>query len=229
MEDGPFNILFKKNLPNILEDIFFYLEYDSFKNCMEVCNIWRELLQSPRFMKKAKSVFSWRIQHDGMDLCFASRAGNIEKVKRIVLCKMVSVDFKYVIYSGTALFEAASNGRTDIVQLLLPYWDLHHYSDDETGWAPLHEATALNHKNVVELLLERGSDPNRSTIKGWTPLHLASRRGEEEMVKLLLRKGANPTKHNSIGENPFHLAKKRGHKKVAKMLQRVGGKNKYFE
>ena len=217
MDNIPFNILLKRNLPHILEEIFFNLDYDSFKNCMEVCGTWRGLLQSPKYMKRAKSVFWWKIKNDGIDLCNASRVGNIERVKRIVSCKMVNVDF-ICKYKGTPLCEAALSGDRNVVQLLL-----NNGADpnkvDGFEWTPLHHATYRGNRNVVEVLLERGSDPDSSTINGSTPLHLALKYGDEEMVKLLLQKGASPKKQNYWGGTPIHLAQERGFKKVVRMLQ----------
>ena len=44
----------------------------------------------------------------------------------------------------------------------------------EHGWTPLHEAAHKGHTDVVQLLLERGAEPNMTTTDlGNTPLMLA--------------------------------------------------------
>ena len=52
-----FDMLFTKYVPHILENIFFSLDCESYKTCLEVSNTWRELLTSKSYKKKAKSVF----------------------------------------------------------------------------------------------------------------------------------------------------------------------------
>ena len=56
---GPchFEILFTKNVPHIFEGIFFLLDYESYKNCLDVSKKWRELLTSESFKRKGKIVF----------------------------------------------------------------------------------------------------------------------------------------------------------------------------
>ena len=49
--------LFPRNVPHIIEKIFFYLDYESYKKCHEVNSTWFELLTSDSYQKKAKAVF----------------------------------------------------------------------------------------------------------------------------------------------------------------------------
>ena len=53
--------LFSKNLPHLLEKIFFSLDYESYKRCLEVSVVWRNLLTSDSFKKRGKSVFCTEI------------------------------------------------------------------------------------------------------------------------------------------------------------------------
>lgn len=62
-----FDLLFNKNVPHILEKIFFNLEdYDSFMACLDVSKAWRGLFSSELFKKRAKYLlykkigFKWR-------------------------------------------------------------------------------------------------------------------------------------------------------------------------
>ena len=48
-----FDLLLSKSVPHVLEKIFFSLDYESFKNCQEVCNGWKKSLTSERFQRKA--------------------------------------------------------------------------------------------------------------------------------------------------------------------------------
>ena len=47
-----FEYLFRRNVPHILEKIFFSLNYDSFKTCSEVCRAWNELMRSDSYEER---------------------------------------------------------------------------------------------------------------------------------------------------------------------------------
>ena len=57
-----------KCFPHILENIFFSLDYESFKNCLEVSNGWKCVLTSMRYQTVGKSVFKREILKDGAKL-----------------------------------------------------------------------------------------------------------------------------------------------------------------
>jgi len=48
----------------------------------------------------------------------------------------------------------------------------------------------MGHVDIVSFLLQRGCDPNATTIRGETSLHLAARGNQTDVIKLLLRSGA---------------------------------------
>ena len=48
----------------VLEKIFFYLDYESFKSCLEVSKAWHELLTSELSIKKGKDVYHDAILED---------------------------------------------------------------------------------------------------------------------------------------------------------------------
>ena len=55
---------------------------------------------------------------------------------------------------------------------------------------PLHVASFLGHKDIVELLLREGANPNKQTTRGETALHLATRGDQHDIMEVLLNKGA---------------------------------------
>ena len=97
-------------------------------------------------------------------------------------------------------------------------------ADQRTGETPLHsslarsgdDVPAADRHAVVQLLLERGTDPNRPTIPGirslgfWrdvrtrgeTPLHRAAAYAAEETIQLLLHSGADKTIRDANGDSP---------------------------
>ena len=53
MSQSAFGMFFTKNVPHIFEEIFFQLDYESFKTCLDVSKKWRELLTSETFKRRA--------------------------------------------------------------------------------------------------------------------------------------------------------------------------------
>ena len=71
---------------------------------------------------------------------------------------------------------------------------------------------------MVQLLLDRGADPNKANEGGWTPLHEAAQNGHTVVLQLLLDRGADLNKANESGFTPLYTAAFAGHKYVVKLL-----------
>ena len=76
-----FDKLFTKFVPHILEKIFFSMDYESYKNCLEVSKSWNNLFTSESFLRRGKSVFSEDIQKE---LRVAARRGNVDIIRRVL-------------------------------------------------------------------------------------------------------------------------------------------------
>ena len=86
--------------------------------------------------------------------------------------------------------------------------------------ALVHGATANNHNEVVQLLLDEvGCDVNRRDKDGWAPLHYASIWGRPGLAVLLLSRGAEFDRRSTIGDDTaFDIARARFAKLKAKKL-----------
>ena len=73
-------------------------------------------------------------------------------------------------------------------------------------------------KNVAQLLLAAGADPNKQSLGRHTPLHNAARGGHKDVAQLLLDSGADPNKANIYDDTPLHLAVWNDHKDVVQLL-----------
>ena len=108
-----------------------------------------------------------------------------------------------------------------------------HGRDGEVfGWTPLHLAVAAGNKDIVELLLDRGSDIEaRTSPSASTPLHLAIMAAESpdtmEVVKLLLDRGASIEARGTwisdrgfheINMTPLHMAVGQNYPEIATLL-----------
>ena len=90
----------------------------------------------------------------------------------------------------------------------------------EGDWrrTPLCVAAMKGHKEMVQLLLERGAEINVQGDHGLTPLYLASQNNHSDIVKMLLDGGAKPNMSLEDGETPIHTAALKGHKVVVQLL-----------
>ncbi|KAN0130448.1 hypothetical protein V8E53_011711 [Lactarius tabidus] len=83
----------------------------------------------------------------------------------------------------------------------------------------LHAASAMNHLNVVQLLLRHGADINASGMWGRTPLLFASVRGHLEVVRWLLEHGADVNAKDADDDfTSLHLAARGGHFETVRTL-----------
>ena len=99
---------------------------------------------------------------------------------------------------------------------------------------PLCEAAGGGHKEVAELLIERGADVNAWDKRGKTPLHNAAWKGHVEIAKLLITKGADVNAKADKGRTPLDWAEKvndrhsykgkADKKEIADLLRKHGGK-----
>ena len=216
-----FDKLFKINVPHILEKIFFSLDYKSFKNCLEVSNVWNELLTSEAYKKKGKRTFNEEI---GEEMWYATENGNADEVKRLLSGGMVDVNLqKLRVDRGwqTLLGFAVLKGHKEVARLLLDA-GADPNKEDYHGWTPLTFAAFNGYTDMVKLLLNGGADLNKANINGFTPLHCAAAFGLTDVVKLLLQAGADPTVTDFIGRTPLNIATARGQKEIADIINNIG-------
>ena len=199
-----FDIFFTRNVPHILEKIFFALDFESYKKCTEVSNTWNELLSTESFKKRAKSVFKQKISEDERTLLRKSKYGSYradpETVRKLILSGLVDVNVADE-RGWTPLHHAASARNTEVVRILLD-GGADPNKKSKCGDTPLNEAW-WDCLGVVKLLLEAGADPNWNGSDGMAPLHEA---WNTDAVQILLDGGADPNYRDSDGSTPLHTA-----------------------
>ena len=87
----------------------------------------------------------------------------------------------------------------------------------EFDYTPLLFATNYGQRELAEVLLRHGADPN-VWLRGETPLGRAVLMHDDAMVDLLLRGGADPNQVTLNGITPLHRAAMRGHATIARRL-----------
>ena len=83
---------------------------------------------------------------------------------------------------------------------------------------PLHAAVAARNIAIVQLLLDRGADPNARQQVGYTPLMGAAGAGRDDLVSLLLARGADPGLVSEDGKTAAGVALEHGHHAMAEGL-----------
>ena len=115
------------------------------------------------------------------------------------------------------IIQAAGGGNISNVRRLLSSGMLNINFINPNGTTALHQAVFQNHHDIVNLLIERGADPNIGDENVWTPLHWAVERRRMDMVKLLLNRGADPNKMSKKW-TPLHEAVLNGSKSTVQLL-----------
>jgi ankyrin repeat protein len=84
--------------------------------------------------------------------------------------------------------------------------------------APVHAAATQGDVEMMQLLLERGADPNARQQMDYTPLHSSANRGDAETARLLVSRGADARAKTSDGKTPADVARERGFHELASWL-----------
>ena len=130
--------------------------------------------------------------------------------------------------TGPLLIAAAKSGDVNTVRLRLAVVGDIDYKDPAgnhrtaLGWA-----AANGHREVVQLLLEKGANIEAAQSAGATSLYAAAGAGHLEVVKMLLDKGANIEAAQSAGARAagvtsLYVAAWAGHLEVVKLLLEKG-------
>ena len=129
------------------------------------------------------------------------------------------------------LFNAAAAGNVKKVKKLLTAgvpcdWQIP--SGYYSGYTPLLLAAANGHREVVDLLLTKGSQGyrvNQALVVGGvyrTPLLIAVEYGRIDVVELLLSKGADLNQAQERGGTPLYIAAQDGHHAIVELLLSKG-------
>ncbi|MBQ6143577.1 MAG: ankyrin repeat domain-containing protein [Clostridia bacterium] len=87
---------------------------------------------------------------------------------------------------------------------------------------PLQWAARRGYREIVNLSLDLGADPNIRDNYGDTPLHMAARGEHEEIVNLLLDHGADPNIKNRLLDTPLHDAVREENREIVELLLNHG-------
>ena len=120
------------------------------------------------------------------------------------------------------LREAAKTDDKDEVRRLLSIGMVDVNCIDQFDLPPLHIAALKGHKEIAQILIQSGADPNlvdSSRVSQCdTPLLMAVYKRKKEMAKLLIESGADVNMYNELGYTPLHGAAEKGKKEIVQLL-----------
>ncbi|MFC5523364.1 ankyrin repeat domain-containing protein [Polaromonas jejuensis] len=79
---------------------------------------------------------------------------------------------------------------------------------NKTGWTPLHYAASAGQTDIIALLLDNSAYIDAESPNGTTPLMMAAMYGTPEAVKRLLQEGADPQLKNQQGMTALQFAQR---------------------
>ncbi|KAG7389754.1 hypothetical protein PHYPSEUDO_009674 [Phytophthora pseudosyringae] len=123
-------------------------------------------------------------------------------------------------FGNTPLHNAARTGSQGCVSHLLKAGAKYSIKN-VNGSIPLHHACYSEKPNVevVQLLVEAGSDVNALDEQGYSPLLVAAKKNQTEAIDFLRKHGADTTLKNSFGENALHFAELRNNTNAIQLLE----------
>ena len=214
-----FDSLLQRNVPHIIEMIFLTLDYDSFKECLDVNATWRNQISSAFLRRNGELLCYKGIFEDERKLLKAADLGLDCHVEIFLDYGMIDVNASDHI-GNTSLHFAMRNGDKKVVKILL---DRGARSIERLdGEQPLHIAASMGQADLVNIFLDSGADINSAYDWGTTALHLAVSRIQRDVVKVLLNRGADPNRLNKQRKSPLHLAVQNSCKEITKMLLKKG-------
>ena len=118
-----------------------------------------------------------------------------------------------------SIHEAAREGNIEAVKQRLAD-SIKVNKKDEQGRTALLFAVYENHKEIVELLIEKGADLE-AKFQSTTPLHYV---GNKEIAELLIVNGAYVNSKDALGLTPLDTANISNLNQIADLLRKHGGK-----
>ncbi|XP_014211091.1 ankyrin repeat and MYND domain-containing protein 2 [Copidosoma floridanum] len=105
------------------------------------------------------------------------------------------------------IFEKIELNKADELRALLAANKIKTEFTDENGMSPLQHACYKGNKDIVQMLLDHGADPNKCEHEHkYTALHFAALSGNADLCHLLMAYGAKVNALNSVGRTAAQMA-----------------------
>jgi ankyrin repeat protein len=177
------------------------------------------ILMIARYVHRLDLVDVLLTAHPVLNLFEAAALGRLEEIRDIIAREPFTVS-EWSVDGFSPLHLAAYFGQYEAARLLLEGGAVVSVvSRNWLGVTPLHSAVAGRHRELVELLLSRGSAVNARQSGGWTALHSAAQYGDNDTVAILLQHGADISTRNADGKRAADLARDAGYLQLTTVLE----------
>ena len=119
---------------------------------------------------------------------------------------------------ATCLILAANFGHTETVRYLVGLKDVDVNHEQNIGHTALHWAIQEGHCDVMQVLIDAGSDIEAKDEKGRSPLHWSCFSGKIAVVKMLVKAGAGVRFTDNNGITCLIIASRFGHTETVRYL-----------
>ncbi len=160
-------------------------------------------LGSKRYQRMGKGGRPRKYDPIADDISFAiDEMENVEVKKLINQSQIDVLDGE----ARTPLIYSAFSNNVEILEWLIDN-DANINHQDRGGWCALHAAAQEGHLQIVELLLNRGANPNLIDSYGNGPLWTATMnaKGDETIPNLLIDAGSDANHKNNAGRSPTDI------------------------
>ena len=142
-------------------------------------------------------------------------------MKKTIISLIIAVTLYTVMWadSGNLLLQAAKQGNTETMKLLIEEGVDVNFQDDEYNSTALMIAADMGFTEIVELLIDAGADIHLQDNEGWTALMCAVNEGNIEIVKLFNNSSAAVNIKNNEGNTALMMATSRGYTEIVELLQ----------
>ena len=154
--------------------------------------------------KRFPAIASLLLEHGAeVTISAAVALADLERIRELASSDPGLLRGQIHWWKGGLLTLAVKHGHLDVVRLLLDLEAdvdertmLHELEEPTLSWgAPLWYAALAGRRDIAELLLDRGADPNANLYASGWPLSRAYERGDEGMKQLLVGRGAKAQPH----------------------------------
>jgi hypothetical protein len=128
--------------------------------------------------------------------------------------------------NATSLYYAASFGLEHVVRALLAQGAEVDAVSGRLGATAFHAAALRGHVQVMDILFQKGADPNRADSIKKTPLHSAALMGNVEASRYLLEHGADPEARDNEWRTPQYWALLAGHVDAQRVIEAATNKRR---